>query len=58
MELDAIRPNQLTGLINDAVSRHYDHGIGEETRREEEEGREFIGEKIGRIQEIVEGEDA
>lgn len=57
VELDAIRPNQLTRLINDAVSRHYDHSIGEETRREEEEGRELIGERIGRIREIMEGED-
>jgi hypothetical protein len=54
VELDAIKPDQLTRLINDAISRHYDLEIGKEREREQEEGRELLRDRISRIREVIE----
>ena len=54
VELDAIKPDQLTRLINDAISRNYDHDIGKEREREQEEGRELLRDRISRIREVIE----
>jgi hypothetical protein len=44
VELDAIHPDLLRGLVRDAIEQHIDHGQLEALRREEAAAREALQE--------------
>jgi hypothetical protein len=49
VELDAVKPDKLTEMIEDSIMRHYDHGIAQERDGEASDDRDRIREVIQKM---------